>query len=478
MAPVTIETEAFGRRSRASSRCRSRTAGSPGRRTSSSPGSPTTSASAVAPARRSAPRSSPPIAPRWPAGRPSRERSTRRPPRSVGSVGTPTAAQAAELASRGFPPGTLTGTSGLELAWNERLAGKPGGQLLAVSAEEQSEVGGGRIIASSEPLAGKPVRTTIDPALQESAVSALGSLYGGVAVLDARKGSVLALSGLAYSAPQPPGSTFKVITATGALDAGIVKLADEFPVETSNSEIGREIPNAHDEPCGGTFAVSFALSCNTVFAPLGAELGGRRLVETAEKFGFNSTPRLFDSAATEVDRSAGEHDPGGAVRERRDRRVGDRPGSGAGDAAADGERRADDRQPRRAAADPDRAHARSCAPIPTRSRSTSAQTAATMRDLMIGVVTEGTGIAAALPGIQVAGKTGTAELGPAALEPGEELEPDEEPPQETDAWFIAFAPAADPKLAVAVMVVNSEGDGGTVAAPIAREVLATGLGVG
>jgi cell division protein FtsI/penicillin-binding protein 2 len=107
---------------------------------------------------------------------------------------------------------------------------------------------------------------------------------------------------------------------------------------------------------------------------------------------------------------------------------------------------------------------------------TPPKTAATIRDLMIQVVANGTGTAAALPGIQVAGKTGTAELGPAALEPGEELEPDEEVPQELDAWFIAFAPAADPKLAVAVMVVNAEGDGGEIAAPIARDILAAGLG--
>ena len=86
---------------------------------------------------------------------------------------------------------------------------------------------------------------------------------------------------------------------------------------------------------------------------------------------------------------------------------------------------------------------------------TSPETAATVRRLMIEVVNTGHGVAAALPGVQVAGKTGTAELGPAALEAGDELEPGEEPPQELDAWFTAFAPAGDPKLAVAVMIVDS-----------------------
>jgi peptidoglycan glycosyltransferase len=93
---------------------------------------------------------------------------------------------------------------------------------------------------------------------------------------------------------------------------------------------------------------------------------------------------------------------------------------------------------------------------------------------MIGVVDHGTGVAAALPGIQVAGKTGTAELGPAALQPGQD---EGEAEQETDAWFTCFAPASKPKLAVAVMVVNSDGDGGTVAAPIARQILASAFGV-
>lgn len=395
----------------------------------------------------------------------------------VGAVGQPTPAQESTLEARGFSPGSLVGTSGLELAWNTRLAGQPGGQLLAVTAEEEGQVGAGRVLATSEPVPGKAVRTTIDPALQESAVTALGDLYGGVAVLDARKGSVLALSGIAYSAPQPPGSTFKVITATGALDAGVVELGDEFPVETSNSEIGREIPNAHDEPCGGTFAVSFARSCNTVFAPLGARLGGEKLVETAEKFGFNSTPTLFDPAAT-----AAIDPPASTIPKTLSSSV--EAGESAigqgqvlatplematvSQAIANGGVRMPTPIARTPELRPD------ADPVEV----TSERTAATMRDLMIGVVTQGTGVAAALPGVQVAGKTGTAELGPKALEPGQELGPNEEPPQEIDAWFTAFAPAADPKLAVAVMVVDASGDGGTVAAPIAREVLATGLGVG
>jgi peptidoglycan glycosyltransferase len=91
--------------------------------------------------------------------------------------------------------------------------------------------------------------------------------------------------------------------------------------------------------------------------------------------------------------------------------------------------------------------------------------------MMIAVVESGTGGSAALPDATVAGKTGTAELGTADGQPL--TDPEQE--QDVDAWFTAFAPADDPKIAVAVMVVNAPGDGGTVAAPIAREILAAGL---
>ena len=87
--------------------------------------------------------------------------------------------------------------------------------------------------------------------------------------------------------------------------------------------------------------------------------------------------------------------------------------------------------------------------------------------MMLAVVREGTGTAAALPGIDVAGKTGTAELRPPA-----DATPD---PSNTDAWFVAFAPAYRPRVAVGVMLVGA-GAGGAAAAPVAREVLASGLG--
>jgi penicillin-binding protein A len=95
------------------------------------------------------------------------------------------------------------------------------------------------------------------------------------------------------------------------------------------------------------------------------------------------------------------------------------------------------------------------------------------------VVENGTGVAADLPNVQVAGKTGTAELGPKALQPGQDSRDPasgDEPEQELDAWFTAFAPARDPRLAIGVMVVNAEGDGGEIAAPIASQVLSAGLG--
>jgi peptidoglycan glycosyltransferase len=374
----------------------------------------------------------------------------------AGSVDTPSHKQEPKLERLGFPPGYPTGTSGLELAFNTRLAGHPGGELVALSSSGGNVATGGRTLAATDPIPGKPVHTTIDPDLQQAAVAALGATYGGVAVLDADDGSVLAVAGIAFSGPQPPGSTFKLITTTAALETGAVKLSDTFPIQTSTTVGGREIENANGEACGGTFPEAFAESCNSVFVPLGPKVGSERLVDTAEKYGFNSPPSLYEDRAiktagvpesslpktipSDVDLGVTAIGQGEVLATPLEM-------ASVAQAIANG----GVREPTRLVTDRSlRANAK---PV----RVTSSDITSTLRSLMIGVVTSGTGTAAALPGIQVAGKTGTAELGPVT---GGRIG---EGAQRVDAWFTAFAPATDPKL--------------DVAAPIVRSVMASAFGV-
>jgi penicillin-binding protein A len=265
-----------------------------------------------------------------------------------------------------------------------------------------------------------------------------------------------------------------VITTTAALDAGLVKLTDQFPIETSTVVGGREVANAHNEACGGTFVEAFAESCNSVFVPLGPKIGSERLVGAAEAYGFNSPPSLFDNRGLEAMNPPESTIPTSITD---DLELGVT-AIGQGQVLATPLEMASVaqtianggmRSPTTMVRD------RSLEPAATPVRVTSLGTAATLRELMIRVVTSGTGTAAALPGVQVAGKTGTAELGPKALEPGQSAATAE---QDVDAWFTGFAPASQPKLVAAAMVVNASGDGGTVAAPIVRQVLGAGLGLG
>jgi penicillin-binding protein A len=386
----------------------------------------------------------------------------------AGAMGSPSRKQDTDQYALGFPKGTLVGTSGLELAFNERLAGQPSGELFATGGAEE------RTIASGEPVPGEPVKTTIDPEVQTAAVTALGDQYGGVAVLDAATGDVRGVAGLAFSAPQPPGSTFKIITATAALDAGVVSLEDEFPVETSNTTIGREISNAHDAACGGTFVESFADSCNTVFAPLGVDVGEEKLVEAAEKFGFEERPALASEEVLEAlappPSSLGDIDGDVALGET---------AIGQGQVLATPLTMASVAQT--IANEGTRMPTSIVETTELRPETkpvevTSPETAQEVEDMMIEVVRSGTGTSARVPSVTVAGKTGTAELGPAELAPGQVLAPGEDPPQRENAWFASYAPAEKPELAISVMLIEASGGGGTVAAPIAREIYASVLG--
>jgi penicillin-binding protein A len=384
----------------------------------------------------------------------------------TGEVGEAPEEEWPELARHGFSPETPVGISGLELAFNARLAGKPGGKLLAVS-EDGSSV---RTLAQGRPQKGAPVKTTIDPDLQEVAVSALAGRSGGVAVLDAKRGDVRALAGQAFSAPQPPGSTFKIVTTTAALEAGEVSLNDEFEITNGVNVGGRFLNNANGEYCGGTFRQAFAESCNAVFAPLGPAVGNDKLVETAERYGFNSPPSLYSPQIireVEPEESTIPTDIGEEI----DLGVS---AIGQGEVLATPLEMANVaqtvgnngvRMPTSIVAN------KKLRPDAEPVRVMSPKISNELTELMIGVVTEGTGTAANITEAQVAGKTGTAELGP---KPGEESS--ENPVQIKDAWFSAFAPAEKAKLAVGVLLIEAEAAGGEVAAPIAAEVLSAGLG--
>ncbi len=377
----------------------------------------------------------------------------------TGTVGPAPKERAAELERRGVPAGATVGLTGLEREFDERLTGTPGGTLFA----------GNRVLARTQPKPGRSVRATIDPKIQQAAVDALAGRYGGIAVVRPNDGEVLALAGIAQSAPQPPGSTFKIITLAGALENKVVKRSETFPVQTAATIEGVELQNANGESCGGSLRNSFAHSCNSVFAPLGAELGAPKLVESAERFGFNADPGLAGAARSTIPAAAEIGD---------DLAVGSSAiGQGkvlatplqmalvGATIGADGQR-----------------------PLPTllrgsdpqRVRATTRSAARTIKSYMRTVVEDGTGGLAAIPGYAVAGKTGTAELRTTVREepPPEVTDPSQPPPEDdttdTDAWFVAFAPYREPKVAVAVMLVG-QGTGGDTAAPAAGSVLKAAL---
>jgi peptidoglycan glycosyltransferase len=393
----------------------------------------------------------------------------------TGEIGEASEEDEPRLARQGFPPETPVGISGLERAFNRRLAGKPGGKLLAVSGKSSR----GRVLAESKPEPGTSVRTTIDPTLQETAVAALAGRAGGVAVLDAKTGDVRALAGQAFSAPQPPGSTFKILTSVAALEKGVVKLTDEFEINDGINVGGRFIENANGEYCGGTFRQAFAESCNSDFLPLGPKIGNQKMVETAEKFGFNAPPTLYSPSITKEVEPAESTIPT-EIGEEVDLAVS---AIGQGEVLATplqmasvAQTIANDgvRMPTSIVA------GKKLRPTMKPVRVMTKKTANELTELMVGVVDEGTGTAGAIAAGQVAGKTGTAELGQVVEseegeESSEEVEGEEATPQHRkDAWFSAFATVDKPKLAIGVLLIEAEAAGGEVAAPVASEVLSAG----
>jgi cell division protein FtsI/penicillin-binding protein 2 len=253
----------------------------------------------------------------------------------------------------------------------------------------------------------------------------------------------------------------KIITTTGALQAGIVKLGTTFPIQTSTTISGFTMQNASGEACGGTLINAFAVSCNSVFAPLGVRLGGARLVATAKRFGFDQPPSIPGAAESTIPSA---------------RDIGDDLAVGSS-AIGQGMVQATPLEMSDVAATIAMGGRR---PIPTLLahqrphfvRVTPGRVARQIQQMMVAVVAYGTGTSAQIPGVEVAGKTGTAELkDTATTNPNN---PNANNPQNTDAWFVGYAPVGHPKVVVGALFPN-QGAGGAAAAPPVRDVIAAAL---
>jgi peptidoglycan glycosyltransferase len=382
------------------------------------------------------------------------------------------------------------GATGIERAANDTLAGTDDRLFVRRVSD---------ILTGRQPQGGS-VLLTVDPDLQLLAARLLGGRRGSVVALDPRSGAVLALVSSPSYDPNvlsshnptkirdtferlnadkdrplldraaeevyPPGSTFKIVTAAAALEAGMHP-DDQLPCASSITlplTRGVRLRNFGGESCPSSVTLTAALqhSYNTSFATLGMRLGGQRIQDMAEKFGFNARPdfplRAVDSAFPE-----GLNAPQTAQSAIGQFDVRATPLQMAMVAAAI----ANDGRLMRPyvvaqTLAPDLSVLDQTAPK-EQGRPVSAATANALTQMMVAVVQGGTGTRAQIPGVTVAGKTGTAQnAGPA------------------HAWFVGFAPAEAPRIAIAVIVENGGGGGdtatgGRVAAPIAQQVMAAAL---
>ncbi|MEE8485989.1 MAG: penicillin-binding transpeptidase domain-containing protein [Acidimicrobiia bacterium] len=354
------------------------------------------------------------------------------------------------------------------------------------------------------------VRLTLQHTLQTVAAAALGQQRGSIVALDPTTGAILAmvtfptfdpndlvganafaagealesdpdepLRNRAIDQTYPPGSIFKVVTTTSGLDTGLVNASSEFPDPVALALVGTDstIRNSNARVCNDGVSVTlehaFIKSCNTVFAQLGIDLGGDQLGRTSAAFGFNtSVPFDFD-VLTSFFPSQGtiQNDPAATAQSA----IGQRDVQAtpllmalvAGAVANNGTVMVPYLVEEVFTSD---GVIESGAEPTIWRRALSPASAAVLSDLMEQVVISGTGRGATVPGVRIAGKTGTSEIAGEA----------------PHAWFIGFGPVSarpgEPRIAIAV-IVESGGDfgesatGGTVAAPIAQQVLAAFFGI-
>ncbi len=350
---------------------------------------------------------------------------------------------------------------------------------------------------------GNDVVTNLDPAAQATALADLEAAgFGAVVAIEPQSGRVRVLASnppydpnrvpyeleklntneietplfdRATQGQYPPGSTFKVVTAAAGLESGTI--TPDTPIDAPGSlEVeGTPLENDFGEDFfGATLDTALTNSVNTWFGQLGQQLGNDTLFEYMERFGFNSTPAI-DLPAGEVSKSGvynedeellGANDPVDLARLAigQERLVVTPLQMAEVAAAVANKGKLMKPQIWSRVVDPDGRVTKRLEPSEY-SQPISAETAEELTTAMEGVVSEGTGTNAAISGVPVAGKTGTAETpGNEACGGGEE---------ENQAWFIGFAPADDPQIAIAATVECTEEFGNDVAAPIFRDVAET-----
>jgi penicillin-binding protein A len=351
--------------------------------------------------------------------------------------------------------------------------------------------------ATGGPQRGNDVVLTLDPDLQRQAYESLAASptgRGSAMAIDPNTGEILALAtypsydnndidenlpelsqrsdapliNRATQSLYPPGSTFKVITSSAALKAG-VQPSDEFFDPGQLETPGYTVTNYQGKDYGRvTFAEALAFSINVIFAKIAInEVGAQLLYDTATDFGFGdpyddfSIPVSGSDLGYPVDQwvegntaqiSFGQDRVSSNVFEM-------------GLVAATVANGGDMMDPRivKEVRSPDGIILDRPSPS-VRNEVLDRATAGTLNQMMQGVITTGELTEAEVPGVKVAGKTGTAE----------------DPPREPHSWFVSFAPADDPEIAVAVMVENggvidAEGDAATPAIPIAQDLMETYL---
>jgi peptidoglycan glycosyltransferase len=396
----------------------------------------------------------------------------------------------------GYSTQSLT-RAGLEDSMNDYLTGSNTNLANSLS----------RLIHGTATVQGDDLRLTLRLRAQRVAQQQLGNRCGAVVAMSPRSGAVYVLASSPTYDPNvllrnyhkavsvrgacgegspllnrataglfTPGSTFKIVTAAAALDTGAFTPSSGFDDPGYCVEYGQKVYNAGNPDQNGPETYGhvdliggFQHSINSVFCNIGKQLGARTILEYAKRFGFYSVPPLETPASQRVPSGlynpqtqhivpiakSGNVDPGRLAFGQATMSVTPLQMALVASAVAN-----NGVVPRPYLVDkiiaPDGSVVRQTRPRQLQ-RAIKPETAAELKQMMVAVVQGGTGTAAQIPGIQVAGKTGTAETNISHV---------------YTAWFVCFAPANDPQYAVAVVLEKQpNGFGGAVAAPIAKAVL-------